>query len=81
MAKEEEKEGKAIAKKDTRKRRSESNRKPDGSSTREDAKPKKKKMEYVVSLATAAKSVIGWLCYFFLLFALLYAFIFYVCSL
>jgi hypothetical protein len=55
MAKEEEKEGRAIAKKDTHKRRSESNRKPDGSSNREDAKPKKKKMKYVVSLGHSSK--------------------------
>ncbi|CAD6209231.1 unnamed protein product [Miscanthus lutarioriparius] len=54
MAKEEEKEGRAVAK-DTRKRRSESNRKPDGSSNREDAKPKKKKVEYVVSLGHNSK--------------------------
>ena len=54
MAKEEEKEGRAVAK-DTRKRHSESNRKPDGSSNKEDAKPKKKKVEYVVSLGHNSK--------------------------
>lgn len=80
MAKEE-KEGKAIAKKDMHKRCSESNRKPDRSSNREDAKPKKKKMEYVVSLGHSSKISDRLVVLLFPVFALLYAFIFYVCSL